>query len=215
MTVCSDDPQEQVVLTGGEAGPSHARSHTFRFFDGPLVSLPTSVILGYCRRGVAGHAASRARGSRSPPADRNLEPNPTCRGLITSNASSLSASCRCWHPCRDAGGGSERPCGGECRHLLRAFTVTDRSGLRLPPASAIGHRFRLGGRHRPRAHPERRTTRTPPRDAEDPAMGRVFDKGEAAVLTQPTFINGHQSVLRVVLLMFPSWATRTRSGDRC
>jgi hypothetical protein len=35
-----------------------------------------------------------ARGSRSPPADRHLKPSPTCGGLMTSNVSSLLASCR-------------------------------------------------------------------------------------------------------------------------
>jgi hypothetical protein len=46
-------------------------------------------------------------------------------------------------------------------------------------------------------------------------MGGVFDKGEVTVFTQPTLINGHQPVPRVVLLMLPSWATRTGSRDRC
>jgi hypothetical protein len=46
-------------------------------------------------------------------------------------------------------------------------------------------------------------------------MGGVFDKGEVTVFTQPTLIDSDQPVLRVVLLMFPSWPTRTGSRDRC
>jgi hypothetical protein len=34
---------------------------------------------------------------------------PSLGDLMTSNTSGLSASCRSWHPCRAAGGGSEGP----------------------------------------------------------------------------------------------------------
>jgi hypothetical protein len=46
-------------------------------------------------------------------------------------------------------------------------------------------------------------TWTSPRDTENPPVRRVFDKGEGAILTQPTLIDSDQPVLRILLLMLP------------